>query len=301
MKLLLQAWISVVIVLSIYSFLYNENKIYRIVLNICIGIGTGYTLIVTWKQVLGPLWWDKFCGLIPNYKSSSWIGSFIKCVADNPGTFILFLSLGLLGSLWYFQTSRKYMWLSRIVIGITVGANGGIIFKQQLLPNVPQIIDSARPLISGAHSSIWPNGQPFLGGGVPFDFWQSISNIIFLVGVISVMVYFLFSFDHSNPVVKRTAGVGRWLLMILFGGFFGNTIMTRMSILLQNIEFLKDKWWPAKIPFLWNWQSGYVGLGLIGIGSLIYFTIWRLGSGKPGKPTMTESDDETPSPVSASA
>ena len=267
LRQLVQVWTGAIIILSIYSFLYNDNKIYRIVLNTCIGIGTGYALIVTWKQVLGPLWWDVMWDNLAKTKGSTWFGSFLGCIAQHPGAFAYFLSLGLIGSLWYFQASRRYLWLARIPIGLSIGAGAGVIFKAQLLPNVPQMIDSCRPLLSAKPSSIWPNGQPWLGSHMPLStisLWQSFSNIVFVVGITTVMVYFFFSFDHTNRAVKGTASLGRWLLMILFGGFFGNTIMTRMAILLQNIQFMQDQWVPTRVPFLleyrqrmdWTWHAG---------------------------------------------
>jgi len=298
MKQLLQVWIGSIIILSIYSFLYNDNKIYRIVLNLCIGITAGYALIVTWKQVLGPKWWDPMWSNLAITKSATWIGAFFTCIAQHPGAFAYWLFLGVLGSLWYFQASRKYLWLARIPIGLTVGMGAGVVFKAQLLPNVPQMIDSCRPLLSAKLTPLWPNGQPWIGSGLALDPLQSFSNIVFVVGVAVVMVYFFFSFDQTNKAVSNTASLGRWLLMILFGGFFGNTIMSRMAVLLQNIQFMQDQWAPAPISFAlfgrwWSIASGWVGLIIVVLGAVIYTVAYVTGKPtKPSGPDTPQTEEE---------
>jgi hypothetical protein len=143
-----QIWLAAIVTLGIYSYLISDNKLYRLLLNVMIGLGVGYNFIIMWKQVLQPLWWEPmtrgfaavFNGFAPGSAGALWV------------------LVGLLGTLWYFQFSRKYLWLSRIVIGMTLGAGAGVVFKQQLLMNMPQIADSFRPLIARA------DGTPLVGG-----------------------------------------------------------------------------------------------------------------------------------------
>jgi hypothetical protein len=42
--------------------------------------------------------------------------------------------------------------------------------------------------------------------------------------------------------VRHTARLGRWLLMVSFGAFFGNTVMTRMAVFLERLQFLLRDW-----------------------------------------------------------
>jgi hypothetical protein len=58
----------------------------------------------------------------------------------------LWALVGVLGLLWYFQLSRKYLWLSRIVIGLTLGIGAGLSFQSLIGQNMPQVVDSFRPL-----------------------------------------------------------------------------------------------------------------------------------------------------------
>ncbi len=240
-----QIWLAAIVTLGIYSYLWNDNKLYRMLLNVMIGLGVGYSFIVIWKNVLGPLWWQPMCrgfvavarGFAPGSAGALWI------------------LVGILGALWYFQFSRKYFWLSRIVIGMTLGAGAGMTFKQQFLLNAPQITDSFRPLIARA------DGTPlFNGSTAPVSLWMSLNNIIFVGTIICVMVYFLFSFEHKAAPVRGAAKAGRWLLMISFGAFFGNTVMTRMAVFLERLQFLADSWGPI-VP-TWMWIAGGAILGI---------------------------------------
>ncbi len=238
-----QIWLAAMVTLGIYSYLWNDNKLYRMLLNVMIGLGVGYSFIVIWKNVLGPLWWEPM---------SRGIGAVARGFA--PGSAgALWILVGLLGTLWYFQFSRKYLWLSRIVIGMTLGAGAGMTFKQQFLLNAPQITDSFRPLVARA------DGSPLVGGtSAPVSLWMSFNNVIFVGTIVCVMVYFLFSFEHKTAPVRGTAKAGRWLLMISFGAFFGNTVMTRMAIFLERLQFLANDWSPI-VP-VWVWAAAGVAL-----------------------------------------
>jgi hypothetical protein len=122
-----------------------------------------------------------------------------------------------IGSMWYFVYSRRYVWISRIIFGFFMGAAAGMSFRGFIGGQMPQLISSFKPL-------------------------NSFNNIVFAVTLVCVMLYFFFSFEHKNPVVKHGAAAGRWLLMIAFGAMFGNTVMARMSLFIERFQFLAFQW-----------------------------------------------------------
>jgi len=86
------------------------------------------------------------------------------------------------------------------------------------------------------------------GGGLSLNWWSSsgiLANWIFAVTLICVMTYFLFSLEHNKPGIYQASMVGRWLMMLCFGAFFGSTIMARMALLVERMQFLIEKWLPA--------------------------------------------------------
>lgn len=382
-------WLSAFCVIAVYTYLYKDNALYRIIMQIFIGVNLGYQAIVQWRDVLYPQWWlpmlDGFGALFGGH-GSPWG--------------MLWAVVGLIGLLFYLQLSRKYAEYSKIAIGITIGIGAGLTFKSQFGQNLPQVLDSFKPLapavvrpqprtllhlpgsaylpavdgslaffvsgnqisgdellggvelwrtalpapatgaplvngeevdvpcgaaavrldratgsilgrskalspspeadgptvaayqftnaveltatqnsvearavregaaegvrpgdlvwsgaltesvlsmrsfdglvlVTGAHTSeLWemPKPQPKLAARDYFDNW------VFVITVVSVMSYFFFSFRRQGPVPTAVSNLGRWLLMISFGAFFGNTVMTRLSFLLDRLMFLIDDW-----------------------------------------------------------
>ncbi|MGH8003747.1 MAG: hypothetical protein ACRECJ_03365 [Limisphaerales bacterium] len=66
---------------------------------------------------------------------------------------------------------------------------------------------------------------------------NSTANVLILTGVITTLIYFYFSREHKGWW-GRLAAVGTWYLMIFFGATFGNTVMSRISLLIGRLEFL---------------------------------------------------------------
>ena len=130
------AWVGAFLVLAIYSYLWRDNALYRITMQVFIGVNVGYQVVIQWRDILYPQWWipmiDGFQALFMGGSGSPW-GA-------------LWAVAGLLGLFWYFQMSRKLMWLSRIVMGVMIGITAGVTIKSQLGTNLPQLADSFRPL-----------------------------------------------------------------------------------------------------------------------------------------------------------
>lgn len=130
------AWVGAFLVIAIYTYLWKDNPLYRITMQVFIGVNVGYQVVIQWRDILYPQWWipmiEGFRALFMGGSGSPW-GA-------------LWAVAGLLGLFWYFQMSRKLMWLSRIVMGVMIGITAGVTIKSQLGTNLPQLTDSLRPL-----------------------------------------------------------------------------------------------------------------------------------------------------------
>jgi hypothetical protein len=73
--------------------------------------------------------------------------------------------------------------------------------------------------------------HPIGGAFTPLD------NLIIIVGVLAVLIYFYFSIEHKG-VVGGVSRVGIWFLMLGFGAAFGYTVMGRVSLLIGRMNFL---------------------------------------------------------------
>jgi hypothetical protein len=77
--------------------------------------------------------------------------------------------------------------------------------------------------------------------GWQFDWGASAANTLLIVGVVSALVYFYFSKEHTG-LLGGTARLGIWFLMVSFGAAFGYTVMARISLLIGRMEFLIEDW-----------------------------------------------------------
>lgn len=207
--------------LAIFSLLIKENPVYRFFEHLYIGIAAGLGTILSiksflWRQLLVPM-----LGLdIVQYPD----GTFSK---EYNYLLLLYIIPMLFGLLYYFIYSKKYFWLAKIVIGFSLGMSGGLAFKGFFNQIMPQLSSSFKPLLV------------FTNGGINWQ--ESIENSVFIFTLLAVMYYFFFSFKHKHGGVY-IANSGRWLLMVCFGAFFGSTVMARLSLLVERLQFLLGPW-----------------------------------------------------------
>ena len=221
-------WIGALCVFGILSFLYRENPFYRVFEHTLLGLGLGFATAFNVKQVIIEQWWK------PMAKGFQAI--LIESVPREPDSIYnaCLIFAGMLGLLWYFQFSKKYRWLSRITIGVSVGAAAGLGMKKELLQGVPQITSTFKNVFIRPEVSMHLNNT---------QRWiVSFENLLILVIVICVLYYFFFSFRRDTALAKAPANMGRFFLMISFGAFFGNTFMTRVVILIDRVRFLLHDW-----------------------------------------------------------
>jgi hypothetical protein len=204
--------VAAFLTLAMYSFLYKDNPLFKIAEHIFVGIGMGMGVVLTWLQVIKPLLYKPLIR---------------HAIFDNtPGTpdYILIVPM-ILGIFMFARLYGKTSWLSRWSFAFIVGGGAGI--------GIPVIINS---LIL---KQLEPSLQPIFVDWVVT--WQSINILLILVGTISVLIYFFFSLPHKGTI-GGISRIGIWFLMISFGATFGYTVMGRMSLIIQRIQFLLTDW-----------------------------------------------------------
>ena len=65
----------------------------------------------------------------------------------------------------------------------------------------------------------------------------TINQVIILLGVICGLAYFYFSKEHRGWF-GGAATIGIWVLMVGFGASFGYTVMARISLFIDRVQFL---------------------------------------------------------------
>ena len=218
-----EVFLGGVCTLAIYSFLVGENPAYRLFEHFFIGIAAGWGIVkgitnFLWPKILTPMF---HLGQIPFPDGSA--------VTPHQPMYLLYLLPMAFGLLYYCIYSKRFRWLAQLVIGFQFGAAGGLAFKGTFNEMLPQVYDTFRPLY------------------VPGQYAATFNNWFFILTLISVFSYFFFTFRRSasSRAFMATAVSGRWLMMGCFGAFFGSTIMARMALLVERLEFLINTWWPA--------------------------------------------------------
>lgn len=198
---------------AILSLVFKENKFYRLFEHIFLGLALGYDLFFTWTSVLRPQWWDPM-------------------VADGQWAWVMTLPVGLM---FYGIYSQRFSWMSRLIFGVFFGLAAGTVFQSFAQGFMPQVVKSFKPLVA-----------PPPAAGDPYPFLHQFSfvanNLLYIVILICVLVYFFFAFEQKNRAVQGTAKAGRIFLMFAFGAIFGSTIMTRMALLIDRMYFLFHDW-----------------------------------------------------------
>lgn len=211
--------------LAIYSFLIKENPFYRFFEHLFIGIAAAWGIVFSFKNFIWPDLLVPMLGLD--------VMRFPDGTTSHPyqAWTLLYIFPMLFGLLFYFVYSKRYAWLAKVAIGFMLGVAGGAELEGFFNLILPQIIGSFKPLVV------------FEGGS--FDWFASVSNWVFLLTLISVMYYFFFTFPRRSPQAEKLATTGRWLMMVCFGAYFGSTVMARMALLVERLDFLISKWGPT--------------------------------------------------------
>jgi hypothetical protein len=75
--------------------------------------------------------------------------------------------------------------------------------------------------------------------------FESFSNMLFVATLLLVLNYFFFTFGREGSLQGRLAPLGRPLLMVCFGAFFGSTVMARLALLVERVQFIVGDWFAA--------------------------------------------------------
>jgi len=205
-------------VLAIYSFLYRENPFYRFFEHVFIGISAGYSIVMGVQYFVWPDFLKKTFGL-----------NLLPWETYNPWELLMLVPF-IYGMGILFMLSRKHGWIARLVIGAGLGFSAGMAFKGFFAQFLPLVVDSCRPLVAY---------HPETGA---LDLGSMGEHLLFVVTLVCVMTYFFFSFEHNKPVIKQASVAGRYLMMVTFGAFFGATVMARMALLIDRLQFLSEDW-----------------------------------------------------------
>jgi hypothetical protein len=215
-------WFAAILTLAILSFLIGDNPIYKVAESMLIGVSAGYWMVLGFWSTIVP---NLLKPLAPQLVRD-WALPSIPADATTEWSALVPLALGIM-LLW--RLAPWGGWIATWPIAFIVGTTAGlklISFTQADL--LAQASASMVPLYVTGPDGSWQAGA-------------SIGNLVLVVSLVSVLVYFLFSVEHRGAI-GGISRLGVWVLMITFGAAFGFTVMGRITLLAQRFGFLFDDW-----------------------------------------------------------
>ncbi|MBN1947099.1 MAG: hypothetical protein JW797_15595 [Bradymonadales bacterium] len=218
-------WVAAFLSLSILSFLYDDNPFYKVAESLFIGVSAAYYIVYsTWNALVNyllvKLWPSAAKNLIPELEIKEihigeWLWYFLALV---------------MGIMLVWRLAPKGGWISRWPLAVLVGWAAGMNLTRYLVSDfTKQVQTTLIPLVV-----LQPDG-----GSIAW--YETLSNITLVGGVLCGLIYFFFSVEHKG-VFGKASRLGIWIIMITFGAAFGYTVMGRVALLVGRMEFLFVDW-----------------------------------------------------------
>lgn len=199
-------WISGLLSLCVFSFLYKDNPAYKFAEHLFVGVANGYFLTFTIHRVLTP-------------------NLFVPLFAEGK---IWLIASFIVGMLYIMRFIPKVSWLVRIPIAVTIGYYTGAYIPAVIQADILKQIQGT--------ILIQQNFQAWNAGSMGI-----VWSVILFIGVLCTLSYFYFSREHKG-VLGVTSRIGIIFIMIAFGASFGYTVMARISLLIGRLQFLLGPW-----------------------------------------------------------
>ncbi|NPA79473.1 MAG: hypothetical protein GXO29_00260 [Thermotogae bacterium] len=225
----LGVWLAAFFTLAILSLIIKENPVYRFAEHIFVGVSAGYGLMnafnqAIWPQIAQGIRDSKY--VILKLGTFNFLGQEVPFLTVGQLVILIGVILGLmiLAKLEIFGYIAPHLrWISLYPLAVTIGIGTGI------------------GITAAFQGFIFPQIQAtFLPLWTP-DLMSTVSNWVFLVGVITTILYFFFSAEQKG-IMRPIVSVGTVFIMVAFGASFGYTVMGRISLLLGRIYFLLHNW-----------------------------------------------------------
>ena len=206
---------GLIFTLMVFSYLLDDNPLFRVAVYIFIGVSSGYAATVVCYQVLAP----KLLAPLRTGDPNQLVFTIIP----------LFLSISLLAKL-----TPRISWIGNFAMAVFVGvgaaaALGGAVLGT-LIPQV-QAAMAAFDFRSAASTS-----DAFFG---------LLNGIVMLVGTVFTLGYFHFSAERAadgtprrNRVFELIAWVGRIFIAITLGVLFAGVYMSALTAMIERLGFI---------------------------------------------------------------
>jgi len=207
LNLVIQIWMAAVFTIWIYSIAFRDNDFFKFAEYTFVGAAAGHGLVYG----------------VDNIKRYGW---------DNLiGGAYLYIVVFLLGILLYSRYHPQYFWVSRYPLSVMVGLGIGLSMRAVVTAEFIVQIKSTAAI-------------KLIGVSDPFTL---ISNLIFIILVVTTVYFFLFTFPKAHEgglgIIPKIARYG---MMAAFSYSFANTVLSRYNMIFGRLDFIYNQWLPLQ-------------------------------------------------------
>ena len=204
--------IGLILTLLIFSYLINDNPLFRMAIYLFIGVASGYAAAVIWQYVLAP----KVLILLQSADPNLWLLTFIP----------LLLGFSLLAKLF-----PKISWLGSFAMALLVGVGAATALGGAMLGTlIPQVGAAIKAVDLSA-----PDG----------GFTKLVEGSVMLAGTVFTLAFFQFSAGRApdgtpkrNVVFESLAWIGRLFIAVTFGVLFAGVYMAALTAMIERLTSL---------------------------------------------------------------
>jgi len=192
LKHIIGTWVAAFLTICIFSFLYDDNPLYKFAEHLFVGVSAGYIIATTYRNVMIPnLYGNIKTGVLLLVKTGSFEWRYWS-----------FILAGVMGIMLLMKLVPSLNWLARWPLSFMVGtASGlGIVFTMEALV-LKQIDATVVPLLvrTASQSIQWSS---------------TVQNWLIVLGVCSGLVYFYFSKEHKGLFYGTFSRIGIYVLLM---------------------------------------------------------------------------------------
>ena len=212
---LLSAIFGLIFTLMVFSYLLDDNPLFRVAVYIFIGVSAGYAATVVCYQVLSP----KLLAPLRTGDPNQLLLTVIP----------LFLSISLLAKL-----TPRISWIGNFAMAVLVGVGAAAALAGAVLGTLIPQVQAAMDAFD------------FRSAATTSDaFFGLLNGIVMLVGTVFTLGYFHFSAERAadgtprrNRVFEWIAWVGRIFIAITLGVLFAGVYMSALTAMIERLGFV---------------------------------------------------------------
>lgn len=225
----LGGWMICFFTLCVFSFLYKDNPFYKIAEHVFVGAGTAFFTLQYFEEgILDPIWAH---GKRAFESAANGEAVELGAFQAQPVWALVFRGMAvLLGLMLLVRMFKPDSWMPRWPLAVMVGVYSALKLTGETQSKlVLQVKGLFKPFVD-------PLADPATSG-----FGDALAHValtsVLVLGTLCALCHFIFTYRRTK-VLAGVSRVGIVVLMITFGSMFGFTVLGRIALLIERVDWL---------------------------------------------------------------